>query len=404
MTITAVDQQPQTYSPAYNENMFLATSSGTAQTNFRFVFDVYATDGTTLILRVKLPARPIDSKGLFDAKRIIDNYLTYDLGTAGENAAFYRNDNSFYKYVVKIGEEYGSPTPTVYASQRTVSGIYVWNAAFDWFEFRDFLYTDYLMTLGLTGKPFLTNAPSTQNIELDQNAWLYMMTATSGSIRSLELKKYNSAGTLLDSKYILNTFYDLTGSEAHRFLRVAVGTKNINDHSPGWIDSDVSYYTAQVLSSTSATASTLRQYNVTDNCRFTTVRLHWLNPRGGFDSFGFPLKSYESAKIIKQLYTQVYGTTTGTWSYQSHDRGDTVFDSRCKSSFRIQSDWLTEEESTWLEELLLSPEVYHEYDSETFVAVQIRTDTYEKKKKVNSKLFALSVEFEYSYGKEAQRG
>jgi hypothetical protein len=89
MTITAVNQQPQAFSPAYNENIYLVTSSGTAQTNFRYVFDVYETNGSTLISRVKLPARPTDNRCVFDAKRVIENYLSYNLPTAQEQAGFY---------------------------------------------------------------------------------------------------------------------------------------------------------------------------------------------------------------------------------------------------------------------------------------------------------------------------
>lgn len=402
MTITAVNQNPPAYSPAYNENMFLATSSGTAQTNFRFVFDVYANDGVTLIARIKLPARPTDNKGLFDAKRVIENYLSYDLPTGGEAAGFYRNSGSFYKYTVKVGEEYGSPSPTVYANQVTVSGLYVWNAAFDWFEFRNFLYTDYLLTTAAQ-KSLLTNAPTIQDIESSQNAWLSMMTASSGSIRHGQFKKYDSSGVLLGTLNIAST-HDPINEDADRFLRLACGTANLNAHTPGWIDSNVSYYTVQVLGTSSAVVSQLYRYDVQSNCRFTTVRLHWLNKRGGWDSFNFTLKSFESIKVIKQLFNRVYGTTTGTWSYQSSDRGDTVYDSRGKPAFRINSDWITEEESTWLEELLLSPEVYHEYDSGTFIGVQIKTDTYEKQKKVNRRIFNISLEFEYSFDKVAQRG
>jgi hypothetical protein len=404
MTITAVNQSPQTYSPAYNENMYLVSSSGTAQTNFKYIFDVYATDGVTRIARVKLPARPVDSRGLFDAKRIIENYLSYDLPTAQEAAGFYRNDNSFYKYSVKIGEEYGDPV-TVYAAQQTVSGKYIWNSALDWQEFIDFLYTDYILTKGLTGHPFLTNAPATQRIELNQNAWLYMATASSGSVQTAQFKKYNSSGSLLGTLYITNPYYDLTGSEAHRFVRLGTGPANLNAHTASWIDSNVSYYTAQVLDSTSGTASTAMRYDMTENCRFTTVRLHWLNKLGGFDSFNFTLKSRESLAITKQQYKKRYGNTTGTtWGYESYERGDVVFDSRSKQSFKITSDWISEAESEWLEELLTSPEVYVETAVDKLTAIVVKDSKYDKRKKVNERLFNLELEYEYSFEKIRQRG
>src|SRR5687768_3427517 len=134
MTILSpINQQPAAYSPAYNENIYLVSSSGTAQANFRYVFDVYQSNGSTLIARVKLPARPTDNRGLFDVKRIIESYLSYNLPTANEQAGFYQNTSSYYNYTVKIGEEWGEGS--LLANQQVVSGKYIWNAALDWLEF-----------------------------------------------------------------------------------------------------------------------------------------------------------------------------------------------------------------------------------------------------------------------------
>src|SRR5688500_14051742 len=126
MTILSpINQQPEPYSPAYNENIYLVSSSGTSQANFRYIFDVYQSDGATLIARVKLPARPGDNRGLFDAKRIIENYLSYDLPPANEIAGFKTNSRSFYKYTVKVGEEWGNESE--WPDQQVISGKYLWN-------------------------------------------------------------------------------------------------------------------------------------------------------------------------------------------------------------------------------------------------------------------------------------
>jgi hypothetical protein len=404
MTVTAINQQPATYSPAYNENIYLASSSATAQQNFRFVFDVYGSDGTTLIARVKLPARPSDSKGLFDAKRIVENYLSHDVPDAQENAGFYRNSNSYCKYTVKVGEEYnaGSSLTSFYA-QQTLQAKYVWNAALDWLEFMGFAYADYMLTTGGMGGNFLSAAPGIQKIETNQNAWLSMITASSGSIRTGLFTKYNPAGVSLGTLTITNS-YDPITDDADRFLRLACGTTNIEAHTPGWIDSSVGYYTVQVLDSVLGEVSDVMRYDITENCRFTTVRLHWLNHLGGWDSFNFTMKSYERISAMKRVYKKHYGTTSGNWDYSSNERGDVVFDSSGKQIFSINSGWLSETESAWLEGLLLSPEVYQEVDSNMLIAVVIKTDEYEKKKKENEKLFQLKLEFAYSSDKIRQRG
>jgi hypothetical protein len=387
--------------------MYLASSTNTSQVNFRYVFDVYQSNGTTLIARVKLPARPSDNKGLFDAKRIIENYLSYSLPGANEMAEFYQNSQSFYKYTLKVGEEYDVTvgdvtTLTVFEALQTVSGKYVWNAALDWLEFQAFDHEDFILSSGGDGQ-LLTNAPLTQKIELGQNAWLYMATATSGTLKKAEFKKYYASGTV-NTLSITGTLYNLTTSDGNRFLRLACGTANVEERVAGWIDEDVLYYTVQVLDSSDDPVSALMRYDITENCRYPTVRLHWLNKLGGFDSFNFTLKSRESLAVTKQQYRQLYGTTTGSWTYTPHDRGDVVFDTRARQSFKISSDWINEAESAWLEELITSPEVYVELDADTLVAVVLKNTSYEKKKKQNDRLFNLSLDYEYSFEKIRQRG
>lgn len=406
MSIT-IEQEPQAYSPAYNEKMYLVSSDNTGEDNFRFIFDVYQSNGSTLIARVKLPARPSDGKGLFDAKRIIENYLSYNLPEAGENAGFYQNPQSFYKYTVKVGEEYdelvdGVPTLTPHPALQTISGKYVWNAALDWLEFASFQCEDFILSSGGDGQ-LLTNAPATRKIETNQNAWIHMATATSGTLKKAEFKKYYANGSV-DTLPIAGTLYNLTTSEANRFLRLACGTANIEELSAGWIDTGVMYYTVQVLDSSDEPVSSLVRYDITENCRFETVRLHWLNKLGGFDSFNFSMKSRESLSVVRQQYRQRYGNTSGAWGYNPFERGEVVFDMHAKQSFKISSDWISEAESAWLEELVTSPEVYVELDANTLVAVVLKTTAYEKKKKQNDRLFNLSLEYEYSFEKIRQRG
>jgi hypothetical protein len=405
MTITAIDQSPPVLSPAYNENMYLATSSGTAQTDFRYIFDVYASDGSTRLARVKLPARPADNRGLFDAKRIIENYLSYDLPTAQENAGLYKNSSSFYKYIVKVGEEYEiGGTLTQFLAQQTIAAKYIWNSSLEWIEFIDYVYSDYILALLVTGGRFLTEKPLTQNIEANQNAWLSFITLSSGAVTHGCFKKYNSSGSQLGTLNIANP-NDPINEDSDRFLRLACGTANIEAHSAGWIDSDVSYYTAQVLGTSSATVSQVHRFDITDNCQFTTVRLHWLNKLGGWDSFNFTLKSSESVAITKQQYKKRYGSDSGaSWSYSSHERGDVVFDASSKQRFKINSDWISEAESNWLLDLFDSPEVYLEYSVSRLAGINILNKDYQKKKKVNQKLFNIELEFEYSFEKTRQRG
>lgn len=403
MAIT-IHKYPDPVSPAYNEAIYLVSSNNTGQPNFKYVFDIYATNGTTLLTRVKLPARPSDARCYFDAKRIIESLVTFDLPTIGSAAGFYLNPNSYYKYTLKIGEEYGA-TPTVYPNLQTASNLYIWNAALthsDFSTYISFPFTWLTYTVASGTNPLFTGRPLSQNIETGQNAWLYMMTLTANAIANAVVKKYNSAGTLLGTLTIANAYAALA-SDGHRFVRFACGTANINAHTANWLNG-ASYYTVHIENSAATIVSKTYTFAITENCQYETVRLHWLNHLGGFDAFNFTMKSNERQNITRDSFRKKYGSTSGTtWSYTMAERGNTTFNTEVNKSFNINSDWLTEAESTWLSGLISSPEVYREVDG-VLVAVDITNADYAPQKKVNNKLFNLNLSFKYSFNNTKQRG
>ena len=69
----------------------------------------------------------------------------------------------------------------------------------------------------------------------------------------------------------------------------------------------------------------------------------------------------------------------------------------------LNSNWITETESAWLEELLTSPITYME-TTEGIEVVNVTDSNYEVRKTVNDKLFNLQITIEKTYLKNRQRG
>ena len=71
----------------------------------------------------------------------------------------------------------------------------------------------------------------------------------------------------------------------------------------------------------------------------------------------------------------------------------------------INSNWITEDDSIWLEELLTSPEVYVLGNTDTLggastgykLPIIITDTTYEVKTAIRDRLFNLVVNFKYAY-------
>ena len=147
-------------------------------------------------------------------------------------------------------------------------------------------------------------------------------------------------------------------------------------------------------------------YNVrNNNCKYSNYRLHFLNKYGGFDSVNFNMISRETEMIERQKYKRVYGSNvSNVWSYAKSDAMETVFDVKGKQRIKINTDWLTQTQSIWLEELLTSPVIYHDIDLTTMEQISLNDMQYEVKRKPADKLIQLQIEFEYGYNKKRQRG
>jgi len=73
MAVTIL-QEPQQYTPVYNDLNFLVSSTNTGQPNFNYIFDVKINGST--VSRHRIPKNVSNNYGLFNAKRIAENYVT----------------------------------------------------------------------------------------------------------------------------------------------------------------------------------------------------------------------------------------------------------------------------------------------------------------------------------------
>jgi hypothetical protein len=394
-----ITQNPQTYSPAYNELIYVVHSDNHALANYKYICDIYAADGTTRLARIKRIPQP-DGYGVFDLHRILENYLSYDINASA--TGFTSNAKSFCGYIVKMGEEYGTD-PLQYLDLATDTKRYVFNGIFDFPDFINYLQDDWLIASG-TQKSFLTNAPRTQDVRPDTNAWLHFMTDTD-VVYQLVLKTYDASGALLSTWSLLNPLTDIT-VDANHFLRVPAGPANAGTAFGATLDSGIHHYTLHLEDSSANAISETFTYTInTDPTKYTWYRLHFLNKMGGFDSFDFRQMSRATLDILRTLYRKHTGyEVAGAWGYDAEARGDTQYDTEVKEKLLINSDWISDTEAAWLEELLTSPAVYLERADRSLLAINLETNTYEIKQKANDKLINIQLAFSYAFDKYRQRG
>jgi hypothetical protein len=243
---------------------------------------------------------------------------------------------------------------------------------------------------------FLTNTPTTQYAKLTNYGTVATFSSLDESTNSFTtsvspttrfdrvvIKLYNSSSAQLGSditSYNLKTTggWQYAGSNAiTNFLYFGVYPANLdgayiqNPTSYGdWNThkANVSYYTFQGVSSSGAVITQLYTVNIiTDNCfGYEGVRLTWLNKLGAWDYYTFNQKSVRSVTTNKTPYTQLNGTwNESRYTPNGYKGGLKNFRVNAKERIKLNTDFLTDAASVWIEELLNSPNVYIVNESST---------------------------------------
>lgn len=352
---------PGQFQPAYNPIYFEFSSSNYTQCEFNYVCDLYV-NGSFAIRTKCFPDST--GNGTFNIERVLQDYLTQDFNPAITD--FTPRTNSICSYYVEIRERYNTASDcigdvTLQAVGYTSSVKYAFNAAFQYDNFLDFNQTSHILE-DAASQP-LTDMPDGTLITLNDN--FSMAFLHDYKVNYMELNTYDFNNALIDTYYLTNP-YALVASPSvtgHRSLAIGVGPRNINntdfDGSPipaqPIIDSTVKYYTITLVTNNSPSdpISITKRFDIDYRCsRFENYRLFWLNRLGEFDSYNFNLKSRRTVNVSRNTFTKKLAN-----DYVLGDRGKTVSSVTANSQYTVNSNWMSEAEALWLEELFTSPDV-----------------------------------------------
>lgn len=385
---------PQTITPAYNENIFVATSTAVAQPNFRFRCEVQDDTLTTLATVEVFP--DANNNMVFDAHRIVENYVTSNppLTTLTELTMCAA---SFKQYRLKVTERYG--TPLANHSSGASSSIYAFNAALRWRDFVGYDPDNYFIRTGTAN--FLTNCPDNQNIYTNENAFLHFGIKTSLLAKYARVRTYDSAGSLIQTVLITNNYWNIALNDGGRIMRMPAGwnLNSIASVASGAlpiITASTASWVIDIVQSDGTTALTeTKTFTAQTECTpHNSYRVHFLNALGGFDSFTFNRGHSQKDAIVKKTFEPVYGSVSaGAWSYSKTNQRYKDFYIESEETLKLNSDWITDEQSAWLRELVESPEIYYELDGVMYSA-HIKNADYVTKLHVTEPIFNLEIELE----------
>ena len=147
---------------------------------------------------------------------------------------------------------------------------------------------------------------------------------------------------------------------------------------------------------------------------YETIRLAYLNNQGAWDYINFTKKSTRSVEITRSNYKQNYGVTPlryggstnpsyNQWDYDPAMGGTKTYNVNAIETIEANSDWLTEQDAIYLEELFVSPDVYMQERNREFVPVIVTEKDYTKQTKANDKLIQYVISIQKGHEHRIQR-
>ena len=167
-----------------------------------------------------------------------------------------------------------------------------------------------------------------------------------------------------------------------------------------------SYYTLRPETTTGTPLGQLYTINIIceDSRGYDGVRLTWLNKHGTWDYYTFNKKSVRSVSSRRKTYTQLGGTwNESIYKLHGSSGGKKNYKVDSKEKIKINTDYVSESESVWFEQLMNSPEVFILNGFQSDLAgvlrryvqpVTITTSTYTRKTVANDRLIQYSFEVE----------
>lgn len=328
---------------------------------------------------------------------VFESDITYVSNSPG---AFTRNDGGttlFDSSVVFTGDKFAQ------------------NTSMSWYDYATFDDADFRMISSLPYANILSAIPDktvleNYDVKIDDRMWanLYNNTSTQFA-RKLYVVTNNGSYKLENNTYTAST-------DSTAFLQVGIGPWNIENYSGTvdivsgslpMIDSTTEWYEVKVLGYSDSILTKNYKFNLNHDCsNFDNYKFIYMDIYGGFNSINFELASKKKTNVKRKTYKKNYGTynsTTNSWGYDVSDRGTKHLDSDITKITEVSTNWINENTVSRIEDLILSPEVYH-LDGSILRAVNITTNNIPIKTRKTDGLIQYSVNFEYAQKNAVQRG
>jgi hypothetical protein len=379
-----VSQNPQLYTPAYNEQIFVALSNQIAISDFYYLVQFQV--GASIIYTKKILQRP-DGYCVFDAIEVVKNYIKHSFNPTVTGVTY--ATDSAVGVTVYIKEFYSG------AVQSTYTYNYVaWNACLDADTFSIYDYLDYVSNSGviklLSPNPLEYLVPNGK-VDIKADNWLHFFKA---DFTYIDFSLYRASGAIKGS--LTKTIP--TGAYIHY----------INTGAKLWegtgLTVNVGDYVEVNIEGASGTST--YSFTFTDVCsKSVQYNVYYYKRNGAIGFKTFELVSQET--MTKKTNTVRMNTKTlsgGVYSAPTYAREKSTVSTTSQKSITLNTNWITEKQAIELNELFDSPMVWLQLETGEYKPITITDNSYKFSKHVNDKLFNYSITADYDNTETRQRG
>lgn len=290
----------------------------------------------------------------------------------------------------------------------TSSDLWSWNGTKQYDEAGDNMFPEFV----------LANS-GTSNLLTDyQNQIFFGPGAPTFSMKPTYLGQYETIGFLSDPAFpidavdiitfdqagnqLTNHAFALTMSYPYRKYEFGIGTQNLTE-TYGTSFTGAAYY--EVIFYDSAHSNITRgailrriDYDC-QYCWYDIYQLTWLNRRGSYEYYNFNKDSKRTVNIQRTEWKRELPVP-----YSLGDRGRSVLSQDIDINYVINSNFISQYDSAFLEELITSPEVYvvQQNASASRIPIMINDVSYTPQTYARDVLFNCVVSFKYAYNLNIQ--
>lgn len=264
------------------------------------------------------------------------------------------------------------------------------NIAIKLTEMNTFTGGDFSLSSQTLGN-FMTTAPKKFTQNPSQDNWLAFW--NNYNILTLRVTFENDLGDI--------AYRTINTTTAHGVVQIASGLGNMGvltllSGTLPIVKSNASNVKVYLTKTNGVGVSALRTFIIDKRCKISDYEIVFMDRFGTFSSFAMQLRAYEKGTVNRLSYNKQFGNVVaGLVVFNTFESGTTTYHVDDTKELSLNTNYMTDEESVYFDELLTSGYTYIKVVDDYF-ACQVVETGYETQRAVNKPLIKKSVTVRYA--------